>query len=161
MTSHTALVPYDGSEAADKLLYLACRTMGSDGRVIALALTEVHPTLPLMDLPVHFDEPARRALVRAEGLARLWGSQIEPRLRRTHDAARTIVREARIIPADAVFLALKPRRFSWLPTRLGRTARMVLHEVSCPVILGQFPAAVELDAAGALAEAQRVLSGVS
>ena len=125
--------------------------------VVVLAVTEVHPSLPLANLPGHFDEPSWNALVHAEDLATGWDMEIEARLRRSHDAGRTIVGEARAIRADSIFLALKRPRFSWFPRRLGKKARTVMRKAPCPVIIGHIPPGAEINAAGALAEAEQVL----
>ena len=155
----TVLVPYDGSAASDRMLRMACDAAAArGGRVVALALTQVHRALPLANLPPVFDEPGWRALFHAEEVAKQRGTSIEPRLRHTYDAGRTIVREAHALQADAIFLALKPPRFSWLPLRLGGTARTVMRGAPCPVILGHVHPAAELDATDALAEAERVLN---
>jgi nucleotide-binding universal stress UspA family protein len=159
MSPQTILVPHNGGRNADAMLELACQIVKArGGSVVVLAVTEVHPSLPLANLPGHFDEPSWNALVHAENLAKVWGVEIEPRLRRSHDAGRTIVGEAWAIRADSIFLALKPPRFSWLLHQLGKQARAVMRNAPCPVIFGHVPAAAKLNAAGALAEAARVLS---
>lgn len=158
MSPRTILVPHDGGPGADAMLELACDIVKAwGGRIVVLAVTEVHPSLVLETLPGHFDEPSWNALVHAEDLATGWGVEIEARLRRSHDAGRTIVGEARALRADSIFLALKPPRFSWLPHRLGKKARMVMRKAPCPVLIGHVPVGAELNAAGALAEAEQVL----
>jgi len=155
----TVLVPYNGS-SADDMLQIACQVVGRDGRVVALATTQVHRALPLADLPAFFDEPGWNALLHAREVAEECGLQIEPRLSRTYDTAGTIVHEARSLRADIIFLAVKRPCFFWLPLRLGRTARAVVREAPCPVVLGYFLPRRELDQYDVVEEAQRLLSAV-
>jgi nucleotide-binding universal stress UspA family protein len=158
MSPRTILVAHDGGPGTRAVLELACDIVKArGGRVVVLAVTELHLALPLYNLPGHFDEPGWNALVHAEGLAKGWDMEIEARLRRSHDAARTIVGEAWALRADSIFLALKPPRFSWLPHRLGKHARAVMRNAPCPVLVGHVPVGGELNAAGALAEAEQDL----
>ena len=163
MTPRTVLVRVDESEGAGWILRMACLAAGDGGRVVVLALTEVHPALPLLDLPAHYDEPALRAIHWAwQVVAALWTEEeairieIETRVRRTHSAARTILEEAERTSVDTIFLALKQPRLSWLPLRLGGTIRTVMRRSPCPVVVGRFPP-VSLSPSDVLAEAQRVL----
>jgi nucleotide-binding universal stress UspA family protein len=161
MGPRTVLVPYDGSEDADRMLRLACQTVGAGGRVVVLALTQVHQTLPLADLPAHFDEPTLRVLHRAWEVVRtVWDAsvdvEIEPCLRRTHHAANTILHQADTIKADAIYLALKQPRFSWLPLRLGGTTRTIMQRAPCPVLVGRFPS-LGFSPSDVLEEAHQVL----
>lgn len=158
MGKYTILVPYNGTPSGDDVLHLAFDAARShDGRVVVLALTEVHPAIRLVDLPSIFDEEGWGALERANTVARERGLVIECRLCRTHDAGKAIVSEARRIQADAIFLALKTPRFSWLPPRLGARARTVMRLAPCPVVLGSTRRTGQLRESEAVGEAERVL----
>ncbi len=132
------LVPFDGSENAEAALQLACTVVDSQGRVVLLGITVVHRALRLADLPAHFDEPALRALHHAWALTEPYDIAVEPRLRRTHDMAKTILHEAQAGEIDAIFLGLKPTRFPWLYPGINGTTRAVLRDAPCPVLVGRF-----------------------
>jgi nucleotide-binding universal stress UspA family protein len=156
----TLLVHHDGSSDADDLIRLAFSAVAPGGRIVALAVTRVPPSLPLQGLPPEMDEPGRAALRRAWDVAWRSGREIELLLRRGRDLARVIVLEACRMDADAIVLALEPPRFPWLPLGLSRTARQVLRQAPCPVFLGYFPASGPLDSSRAIAEAERLLTRV-
>jgi nucleotide-binding universal stress UspA family protein len=157
----TLLVALDDGAQSDELLRLACDLAGVEGRIIALAVSRVHPSLPLSDLPEVVDQRARYALQRAQDVARDYGYEIETRLRRGRDVATVIVLEAACVEAEAILLALAPPRFSWLAPRLSRTARDVLRRAPCPVLLEHDPDGDPLRASEAVAEAERVLGHAS
>jgi len=157
----TLLVALDDGARSDDLIRLACDLAGVEGRVIALAVTPVHPSLPLLGLPAVIDQRARDALRRAQDLARCHGYVIETRMRRGRSVARVIVLQAHCVEADAILLGLASPRFSWLAPRLSRTARDVLREAPCPVLLEHYPDGDTLRASEAVAEAERVLGHAS
>jgi nucleotide-binding universal stress UspA family protein len=155
------------------MLRLACQAVSEadsrsrdtiGGRVVAVAVTLVPPSLPLADLPPTFDQTGNHALARAKEISSrelLRDGEIETRLTRAYDTARAIVSEAAYIGADAIFLALDRPRFSWLPLRLSSTARRVMKQAPCPVFLGYFPHQGALEASTASAEAERLLRHAS
>jgi len=115
-----------------------------------------HPAR-LLGLPAVIDQRARDALRRAQELAWCHGYVIETRMRRGRSVARVIVLQAHCVEADAILLGLASPRFSWLAPRLSRTARDVLREAPCPVLLEHYPDGDTLRASEAVAEAERVL----
>ena len=136
MALRSILVPYDGSEPADAMLRLACRAIGAGGRVSAIYMTRIPPSLPLDPLPAWIDAEGDVALDRAEALAANLGVTIETWLTRVRHTADTIVGEARIQEVEAVFLPLWPWRHPWRRLRAARAARVVARQLSCAVLVG-------------------------
>lgn len=136
MALGTILVPYDGSEPADAMLRLACRTAGREGRVIVMAMTRIPASLPLDPLPCWFDAEGNAALDRAEAVAGSLGVPIETQLLRVRYTIDAIVDEARIQEVDAVFLPLWSWRHPPRRIRAIRAARVLVRQLSCAVLLG-------------------------
>ncbi|MDQ2744852.1 MAG: universal stress protein [Chloroflexota bacterium] len=158
MIPRSMLLVHDDSVASDQALLLACTIAGlRHCRLVVLAITEVHPAIPLVNLPAFFDEHSWNALVQAEEVAREFDIEIDTRLRRTHDAGKSILGEAQRIHADTIFLAIRQNRFGRLPLLFGRTIRAVMRDAPCPVLVGYFPPATTPDSSDVIADVQRLL----
>jgi nucleotide-binding universal stress UspA family protein len=137
----TLVVPHEGTAQDDAALRLACQTArGTGARVLVVAVTRVHPSLPLEGLPPSIDADARDALDHAAEIARGEGcldvaSLIEGRLVRARDVAEAIVAEAREVGAEAIYMALSYRRHPWQRWGTSRTLRAVLRHAPCRVVL--------------------------
>ncbi len=139
MTALTLLVPYTKSDASARLLRLACGVVAAEGgRVVVLALTQVHRALPLEGLPAYFDEKSWYALGDAANVAQGLGADVELTLRHTYHKAKTIIRESHTIGADAILVPVERPRFAWLPAWWDSTQRFVIKHATCPVITGYF-----------------------
>jgi nucleotide-binding universal stress UspA family protein len=138
MALGTILVPYDGSEPADAMLRLACRTIRQGGRVIVLYMTRIPPSLPLDPLPDWIDADGNAALDHAEVVAASLGVTIETWLRRVRQPVDAIAGQAHIQEVDAVFLPLWSWRHPLRRLRAIRAARAVMRELSCAVLLGAY-----------------------
>jgi len=134
----TILVPYDGSSQADDLLHLACEVVGAEGRVVALYVTRVPPSLPLDPLPAHVDAAGNDALDRAERVMRRYDGIVETRLTRARRVRDAIVGEAGAIGADAIFLPLASGGV-WRRLRRAWDAWTVVRRAPCRVLLGYSP----------------------
>ncbi len=162
MSGVTLLVPYSKDDASACLLRLACRIAAAEGgRVVVLALTEVHRALSLAGLPAHFDTKAWYALSDAEEVAGGSDAEVELELRRTHHKAKTIIREAQSTRADAILLPVPRRRHVRIPTWPDRTQQYVSKHATCPVITGHFSALPPRPAWDVLTEVQHILDHAS
>jgi len=148
MALRTILVPYDGSEQADDLLHLACQEVGGEGRVIALYVTRVPPSLPLDPLPERVDTAGNDALDHAERVTRCYDGIVETRLTRARHVADAVVGEARATGADAIYVPLE-RSGIWRRWRRARAAWRIVRRAPCRVLLCYAPALDDLDAAAA------------
>ncbi|HLJ69621.1 MAG TPA: universal stress protein [Chloroflexota bacterium] len=167
----TFLVPYGGGARASQMLRLACQLAAIDGdRVVALYVNLVHPTLPLRELPDELDRPGRLTLLHASTVAEaVPGSpasfRYEAMLVRGRDLSRSIVGQARILQADAIFMAPRQRRPWWRRVLSGllstSTTSQVVRLAPCAVIVGYPPGCragpASLQAGSAVAEAERHL----
>lgn len=153
---HKILVHHDDSACADGLVRMACDLVGYGGRVVALAVTCVPPSLPLYGLSPDLDIEARDALRRARDVAEADGYGIETRLRHGRDIADVVLREAEDVQADAIFLTLRRPRFRWVPWSLPRWVTAVLREAARPVFLAYYPSG-RGEEKRAVVEAERVL----
>jgi hypothetical protein len=162
VTALTLLVPYTKSDASARLLRLACRVVAAEGgRVVVLALTQVHRALPLEGLPAYFDEKSWYALCDAEKVARGSGAEVELTLHHTYHKAKTIIRESHIVGADAILLPVERPRYAWLPTWWDGTQRFVTKHATCPVITGYFLPGPPQPTWNVLSEVERILDQVS
>jgi hypothetical protein len=84
---------------------LACDLTGVEDRIVALAVTPVPPSLPLIGLPAVIDQRARDALRQAQDLAWCHGYEIETRLRRGRNVGKVIVLEAEQVLSQASWRA--------------------------------------------------------
>ncbi len=157
MALTTILIPYDGSEQADDLLHLACHDVGTEGRVVALYVTRVPPSLPLDGLPPHMDAAGNDALDRAERVTRRYDGILETHLVRARREADAIVGEAGAIAADAIFLPLA-RGSVWRRWRRARVAWEVVRRAPCRVLLCYTPALDDLYASN-VPDASDAVSG--
>jgi len=148
MALQTILVPYDGSAQADDLLHLACQEVGDAGRVVALYVTRVPPSLPLDPLPARVDAAGNDALDRAERVTRCYDGIVETRLTRARHVADAVVGEARATAADAIYVPLE-RNGIWRRWRQARAAWRIVRRAPCRVFLCYVPALDDLDAATA------------
>ncbi len=139
MALRTILIPYDGSEQADDLLHLACHDVGTEGRVVALYVTRVPPSLPLDGLPAHMDAAGNDALDRAERVTRRYDGLVETRLTRARRVASAVVGEARETGADAIYLPLASGGI-WRRWRGAQVAWAVVRHAPCRVLLCYTPA---------------------
>lgn len=160
MKPNILLVPYDGSAHAGDALRFACvvaRT--TDSRVVAVYVTRVPPSLPLLADIERLDRPGHAALRGACEVAARSGVDLNASLVRSRDVATGILTEARQVGADAIFMALNPRRRPWLRLLLARTARKVMRRAQCPVHINVLEA--ELEASDRVADAIRVIRHAS
>ncbi len=148
MALRTILIPYDGSAQADDLLRLACEEVGGDGRVVALYVTRVPPSLPLDPLPARVDAAGNDALDHAERVTRPYDGVVETRLTRARHVADAIVGEARETGADAIYMPLGQGSI-WRRWRRARAAWRIARRAPCRVLLCYVPALDDLDAATA------------
>jgi nucleotide-binding universal stress UspA family protein len=138
MAIDTIVLPYDGSEAADAMLRLACQVVDRPGRLIALYTTRVPASLPLDPLPAWFDDEGNEKLDRAEALAAARDVAIETTLTRVRRPVDAIVAEARRCEAAAIFLARPSWRRPWRRLGAAITARAVRRRAPCPVLVGSW-----------------------
>ncbi len=139
MALRTILVPYDGGEQADDLLHLACQEVGGEGRVVALYVTRVPPSLPLDPLPVRVDAAGQDALDHAERVTRRYDGVVETRLTRARRVADAVVGEAAETGADAIYMPLT-RGGMWRRWRAAWRAWEIVRRVPCRVLLCYAPA---------------------
>jgi len=142
MALDTILVPYDGSEAADDTLRFAGDVVGRGGRVIALYVTRVPPTLPLDPLPPSFDQQGNEALDHAEDIAGRSGMVIDAWLTHARHRAHAVVDVARDEAVDAIFLPVAVRQRRWPLLLMPRALRTIIRQAPCPVYLGCRPAPI-------------------
>ncbi len=136
MALRSILVLYDASEEVDAMLRLACQSVDSGRRVIALYVTRIASSLPLEPLPAWMDEEGQTALDHAEAVARQHGVGLDTwltRARRLVDALAGVTRESEV---EAVFLPLSSWRHPWRRLRMLLTARAMRRQASCPVLVG-------------------------
>jgi len=138
MALRTILVPYDGSEQADDLLHLACHEVGDAGRVVALYVTRVPPSLPLDGLPARVDAAGQDALDHAERVTRRYDGIVETRLTRARHVADAVVGEAAETGADAIYVPLT-RGGMWRRWRAARVACQIVRRAPCRVLLCYSP----------------------
>lgn len=136
MALGTILLPYDGSEAADALLRLACQVVGTRGRLIALYSTRISASVPLEPLPAWIDKEGNDALDHAEMVAAAQGIAIETVLTRVRRPIDAIVAEARACEATAIFLPQPSWRRPWKRLHVIFTAHSLLRQTSCQVLVG-------------------------
>src|SRR5579875_1272339 len=78
MSARTILVVLDQRERIEETIKTVACVFGPDGsRIVALGVTEVHPTLPLDRLPPLLDAPTKLALARAEVVALQFDVRLE------------------------------------------------------------------------------------
>jgi hypothetical protein len=138
MALRTILLAYDGTEAADAMLRLACQLLGSRGRIIALYATRIAPTLPLDPLPAWIDQSGNAALDHAEAVATTFDVRIETTLTRVRQAADALIGEARVQEADAIFLPLGSWRHPLRRLRAARTLWTLRRYAPCQVLAGNW-----------------------
>ncbi len=136
MTLGRILVLYDGSEAADRLLSMACEAVWQAGCVMPLYVTRVPPVLPLAPLPRWYDDEGQQALDRAETVAWQHGCRVDSWLVRSREPADAIVSVARDGEADAIFLPLGGWRHPVRHLQARFQARCVACAAACPVLVG-------------------------
>jgi len=146
MALRTILIPYDGSVQADDLLHLACQEVGGDGRVVALYVTRVPPSLPLDPLPARVDAAGNDALDHAERVTRPYDGVVETRLVRARHVADAIVGEARETAADAIYVPLGQGSM-WRRWRRARLAWEVVRRAPSRVVRYETPSLDDLSSA--------------
>jgi len=143
MALRTILVPYDGGEQADDLLHLACQEVGDGGRVVALYVTRVPPSLPLDGLPLRVDAAGQDALDHAERVTRRYDGIVKTRLTRARRVADAVVGEAAATGADAIYVPLA-RGGTWRRWRAAWMAWEIVRRAPCRVLLYYAPALDDL-----------------
>ena len=138
MVLRRILILYDGSEAADGLLSMACETVWPAGSVMPLYVTRVPAVLPLSPLPRWYDEEGWQALDRAESVAWRYGCNVDTWLVRSREPADAVVSVAYDGEADAIFLPLCGWRHPFRRLHDGSQARSVAREAPCPVLVGSW-----------------------
>ena len=138
MTLHRILILYDGSEAADGLLSMACETVWPAGCVMPLYVTCVPSVLPLAPLPRWYDEEGWQALERAETMAWRHGCNVDIWLVRSREPVDAIVSVAHDGEADAIFLPLCGWRHPFQRLHDGAQAQSVARDAPCPVLVGSW-----------------------
>ena len=136
MALEKILILYDGSDAADRLLVMACETVWTTGRVMPLYLMRVPPTLPLTPLPHWYDHEAQRALDRAEALAWRYGREADTWLVHSREPVDAIASVARDCEADVIFLPLCGWRHPVRHIQGALQAQAVARRAPCPVLTG-------------------------
>jgi hypothetical protein len=136
MALGTILVLYDGSEAADSMLSLACCTVWRAGRIIPLYVTCVPQSLPLSPLPDWYDDDGQAALDRAEEVAWERGCTADSWLVRARSRAEAAVAVAGDCEADAIYLPAWTWRHPLRRLYGAIEARRVAQQARCPVLVG-------------------------
>ena len=136
MALEKILILYDGSDAADRLLTMACETVWTTGRVMPMYVTRIPPTLPLAPLPHWYDYEGQRALDRAEAVAWRHGREVDTWLVHSREPVDAIASVARDCAADAIFLPLCGWRHPVWHIRSTLQAEAVARIAPCPVLVG-------------------------
>jgi nucleotide-binding universal stress UspA family protein len=135
------LVPVVEGPVSERALELACRLASDSGStVVAVAVVEVAPLLPLDAHMVDEERAAHELLERAGATADSYGVALAPRMLRARTAGEAIVRVARQESAELVVIG-GPRRWTSSPGAaiFGGTVREVLGDAPCRVVVVAAP----------------------
>ena len=141
----SSLVPVLGSDVSARTLRAAAKLVGEHATVDVLYVVEVPSQLPL-DGPLEAEEDLGRTVLETASLiGRREGLRVRTALVRTRHPGRTIVDEARRLGSEVIYLG--PTHGAPGEGPLGPTARYVLGERPCRVIVASAPAAAPNGAA--------------
>jgi nucleotide-binding universal stress UspA family protein len=136
------LVPVVEGAESERALELACRLAGESGaNVVAVAVVEVPPLLPLDAHMFDEERTTRDLLTRAGATADSYGVALVPRILRSRSAGEAIVGLARSEGAELVVMGAR-RRSAKSPAGgvFGDTVRHVLADAPCRVVVAAPPA---------------------
>jgi len=131
------LVPVIAGQASDDALDVACR-LAAERRATILALTVIEVPLGLAyeDVPEEDERAANRELDEARAIGESYGVTVLPRLRRSRNAGRAIVDEARIRNAEIIVLGAPAKELGRRKRAVfGSTVDYVLRNAPCRVMV--------------------------
>jgi nucleotide-binding universal stress UspA family protein len=133
------LVPLADNPETVKALDVACKLAVEHGaKLVAVAIVEVPPLLPL-DAHMQAEEAeATRLIARARAIGDLYGVAVAGRVERARDAGEAVVSVARGCGCEVVVMGAPRRRGSRV---FGRTTEVVLKRSPCRVMVVAAPAA--------------------
>jgi nucleotide-binding universal stress UspA family protein len=131
------VVPVREGPASERAVRVACGLAAERGASIAaLAVVEVPPLLPLGAHMVEEEQDARKALQEAQAIADSYGVALMGQIVRAREAAGAILEQADVSHAEVIVLGAERHVNGTKRSPVfGRTARAVLNESSCPVVL--------------------------
>lgn len=131
------LVPVVAGPESARALDLACRLAADSGAsLVAVAVIEVPPLLPLDAHMIEEEADARALLERAGATADSYGIALVPRLLRSRTAGDAIVELARAERAELVVIGGTRRRMAGAGAALfGGTVKRVLEAAPCRVMV--------------------------
>ncbi len=138
------LVPLADNPDTEKALDVACKLAAEHGaKLVALAVVEVPPLLPLDAHMEPEEAEAHRLLVRARAVADSYGVHFVERVARGREPASRIVELAQSEHSELIVMGT-PRRFrpSLNAPAFGPTTQSVLRRAPCRVMVLAAPAPV-------------------
>jgi nucleotide-binding universal stress UspA family protein len=131
------LVPVLDDPESERAVELACRLAADrSATLVALAVVEIPPLLPLDAHMVEEEAAARTLLERAGATADAYGVHFSARIVRAREAADAIVQLARTERAELLVIGGSARsKTSSVAGNLGATVRRVLETAPCRVLL--------------------------
>ena len=143
---HSALVPILGTSVDNQAMARAAKLVGPDAAVEAVYVLKVPGQLPLDGGLEEEERMARRVLEVARLQAKVAGCRVRCRLIRTRNPGRAIVDEAKERRSDLLYISTEHAPSE--ERLLGPTARYVLANRPCRVIVEHDPAACRADVNG-------------
>lgn len=131
------LVPVGDNLESEKAIDVASRLAAEHGAsIVAVAVIEIPPMLPLNAHMIDEEREAQRLLERATALAELYGVIVTPRIARARDAASAIVKEARAHETEMILIgAPRKERARKGVAIFGSTVEHVLKRAPCRVMV--------------------------
>src|SRR5436305_1529333 len=128
------LVPYDGRLESQRVLEAACDVAWAGGTCVeTLNARRIPQSLPLRKLPQCLTDEAEAALESAREIAASKCVPIETHVCFTYDIGAAVVREARRILPQAIFLPLNWPHANRFPCLLPAPLRDIMRNSPCPV----------------------------
>jgi nucleotide-binding universal stress UspA family protein len=131
------LVALVDNRESERALDVACSlTSEHHASLVAIAVVEISPLLPLDAHMTEEEGAARRLLERAAAVCDSYGIRMTPRLVRAREAGAAIVEEARAQETQVLVMGAshKPQP-SGRALAFGATVELVLREAPCRVML--------------------------
>ena len=130
------VVPVHEGIESQRAVRVACGLAAEHGAtIVALAVVEIPPALPLDAHMREEEEDARTALEVARGIADSYGVPLTGRIVRAREAADTIIGQAESWSAEVVVLGAQRHVNGNRSPVFGKTAGAVIKESPCRVVL--------------------------